>query len=187
MSDTTYLTAEGAEKLKEELANLKGPKREEIAARLRLLSNREIYRKCRLFGSKEDQSFVKGEFWNLKNLLANVKIIDNLVREHGVVNIGSTVTIQEENFEPEVYMIVGSQEADPFEGKISFQSPIGSALYLKHVGDIVTAETRTVRLNLDYRSQIITGYIIKAAPLMRSRAVSFYFFQTQTSNNTLLK
>ncbi len=38
-------------------------------------------------------------------------------------------------------MIVGSQEADPFEGKISFQSPIGSALYLKHVGDIVTAET----------------------------------------------
>lgn len=142
MSDTTYLTAEGAEKLKEELANLKGPKREEIAARLRFaIEQGDLSENADYSAAKEDQSFVEGRILELENLLANVKIIDNLVREHGVVNIGSTVTIQEENFEPEVYMIVGSQEADPFEGKISFQSPIGSALYLKHVGDIVTAET----------------------------------------------
>ena len=142
MSDSTYLTAEGAEKLQEELTNLKGPKREEIAVRLRFaIEQGDLSENADYSAAKEDQAFVEGRILELENILANVKIIDNLVRVHGVVNIGSTVTIQEENFEPEVYMIVGSQEADPFEGKISYQSPIGSALYSKHLGDIITAET----------------------------------------------
>ncbi len=142
MSDTTYLTAEGAAKLQEELVNLKGPKRQEIAKRLRLaIEQGDLSENADYTAAKEDQSFVEGRIIELETLLANVKIIDEMKREQGVVNIGSTVTIQEDDFEPEEYMIVGSQEADPLNGKISFQSPIGSALYQKRKGAVVTAET----------------------------------------------
>lgn len=142
MSDSTYLTAEGAEKLKEELAYLKGPKREELAKRLRMaIEQGDLSENADYSSAKEDQAFIEGRILEIETMLANVKIIDNLEREHGVVNIGSTVTIQEDSYEPEEYMIVGSEEADPFDGKISFRSPIGSALYLKHEGDSVTADT----------------------------------------------
>ncbi len=142
MSDTTYLTAEGAAKLQEELVNLKGPKRQEIAKRLRLaIEQGDLSENADYTAAKEDQSFVEGRIIELETLLANGKIIDEMKREQGVVNIGSTVTIQEDDFEPEEYMIVGSQEADPLNGKISFQSPIGSALYQKRKGAVVTAET----------------------------------------------
>jgi transcription elongation factor GreA len=58
-----------------------------------------------------------------------------------VVTIGSTVTVQEESFEPETYYMVGAKEADPRNGKISNESPIGRALMDHRVGDVVEAET----------------------------------------------
>ncbi len=121
---------------------LKGERRDEISTRLRLAIERgDLSENADYTSAKEDQAFVEGRILELESILSNVKIIDNMKRGGGVVNIGSTVKIQEENFEPEVYQIVGSQEADPVKGKISYQSPIGSALYQKRVGDVVNADT----------------------------------------------
>lgn len=142
--DTTFLTADGAKKLALELKDLKENKRQEIMERLRFaISQGDLSENADYSSAKEDQAFIEGRILELETLLANVKIIDNMKHVSGVVNIGSTVVIQEEDFEAEEYRIVGSQEADPSKGLISYRSPIGSALYQKKVGDVVTAETPT--------------------------------------------
>lgn len=146
---TTYLTKEGAEKLHAELEDLKGPKREEIAARLRFaIEQGDISENADYSSAKEDQAFIEGRIQQLETMLANVKIIDEIEREHGVVNIGSTVTIQEGSYEPEEYKIVGTQEADPFQNRISFLSPIGAAIYKRHEGDVVKSETPNGQIEL---------------------------------------
>lgn len=137
-----YLTAEGAEKLKAELAELKGPRRQEIAERLRAaiqmgdLSENADYAKA-----KEDQAFLEGHIQELEYLLANAIIVEKTNQNKDVVSVGDTVTIQEEGFEPEVYHIVGAKEADPIAGRISNESPIGKALLDRRVGEVVEAHT----------------------------------------------
>lgn len=140
--DSTYLTAEGAAKLQEELDFLKGTRRSEIAKRLRFaIEQGDLSENADYSAAKEDQSFTEGRIRELETLLSNVKIIENIERKKGIVNIGSTVKIQEDDDEPEIYQIVGPQEADPLKGKISYESPIGSALYQRKVKDVVVAET----------------------------------------------
>ena len=141
-TETSYLTSEGAQKLQEELEFLKGPRRAELAKRLRFaIEQGDLSENADYSAAKEEQAFVEGRIQELETILSNVKIIDDLKREKGVVNLGSTVRIQEEDFEPEEYKIVGPQEADPLNGLISYQSPIGSALYQRKVHDVVIAET----------------------------------------------
>lgn len=140
--DSTYLTAEGAAKLQEELDFLKDTRRSEIAKRLRFaIEQGDLSENADYSAAKEDQSFTEGRILELETLLSNVKIIENIERKKGIVNIGSTVKIQEDDDEPEIYQIVGPQEADPSKGKISYESPIGSALYQRKVKDVVVAET----------------------------------------------
>lgn len=76
-------------------------------------------------------------------LLATARVIEDEERNHrdGQVSIGSTVTIQEQGFEAETYTIVGAAEANPRDGKISNESPIGKAILSREVGDTVTVET----------------------------------------------
>jgi transcription elongation factor GreA len=142
MGKEVYLTAEGAEKLKVELAELKGPRRQEIAERLRAaiqmgdLSENADYTKA-----KEDQAFLEGRIQELEYLLANAIIVEKTNENKDIVSVGDTVTIQEEGFEPEVYHIVGAKEADPLSGRISNESPIGKALLDHRVGDVVEAHT----------------------------------------------
>src|SRR5215510_16572054 len=137
---TTYLTPEGEAKLKAELAELKGPRREELAQRLRSaiqmgdLSENADYHKA-----KEDQGFLEGRIQEIEAILRNAVIIEK--QQGDVVNVGSHVTIQEEDFEPETFYVVGAKEADPRNGKISNESPIGSALMNHKVGDMVEADT----------------------------------------------
>jgi len=140
MTNPTYLTAEGETKLKTELAELKGPKREELAQRLRSaiqmgdLSENADYHKA-----KEDQAFLEGRIQEIEAILRNATIIE---KPHGdVIGVGSTVTVQEEGFDPETYYVVGAREADPRKGRISNESPIGSALLNHKVGDVVEADT----------------------------------------------
>lgn len=143
---TYYLTAEGAARLKVELEELKGPKREELAARLRSaiqmgdLSENADYHKA-----KEDQAFLEGRIQELEYLLKNAVIIEKSADQE-VVSIGSYVTIQEEDFAPETYHLVGPTEADPANGKISHESPIGKALLDRKVGETVEVETPGGRL-----------------------------------------
>ena len=142
MPDPTYLTAEGAARLKVELEELKGPAREAMALRLRAaiqmgdLSENADYHKA-----KEDQGFLEGRIQELEYLLRNAVIIDELNNRKDEVAVGSHVTIQEEDYPPETYHVVGSKEAEPRKGKISNESPIGQALIGAKVGDTVTAQT----------------------------------------------
>ena len=141
MASTNYLTPEGEEKLRTELQELKGPRREELSQRLRSaiqmgdLSENADYHKA-----KEDQGFLEGRIQELEAILRSAVIIeDSKVKD--IVSIGSRVTIQESGFDPETYHLVGATEADPRKGKISHESPIGKALMDKKVGDVVETET----------------------------------------------
>ncbi len=148
MSEPTYLTAEGEAKLRVELEELKGPKREEISKRLRSaiqmgdLSENADYHKA-----KEDQGFLEGRIQEIEYILRNVVIIDENVNSD-FVSVGNHVTIQEENFPTETYHVVGAKEADPRNGRISNESPIGRALMDHKVGDIVEAQTPGGKIRL---------------------------------------
>jgi transcription elongation factor GreA len=142
MGQEIYLTPEGAEKLKAELEELKGPQREEMARRLRSaiqmgdLSENADYHKA-----KEDQGFMEGRIQELEYTLKNAIIIDTSAAPGDVVQVGSRVTVQEGDYPEETYWLVGINEADPRNGKISNESPIGKVLLGGRVGDEVTAET----------------------------------------------
>ena len=139
----TYLTAEGKKKLQDELEELKNVKRPEIAARLRhAIEQGDISENADYSSAKEDQGFMEGRIQELEALLSNVKLIDEMDREKGVVNIGSVVTLLEEGEdEEEKYTIVGTHEADPMNNRISFLSPIGAAIHKRKQGETVTVET----------------------------------------------
>jgi len=136
----SYLTQEGEKKLRAELAELTGPRREELAKRLRSaiqmgdLSENADYHKA-----KEDQAFLEGRIQEIEAVLRTAVVVEK--SRSDVVNVGCTVTVQEDNFDPETYYLVGAKEADPRNGKISNESPIGRALMDHKVGDIVEAET----------------------------------------------
>jgi transcription elongation factor GreA len=140
MSNQTYLTPEGEIKLKAELKELTGPRREDLAKRLRSaiqmgdLSENADYHKA-----KEDQAFLEGRIQEIEAILRMAVIIEKTKSDR--VNVGSHVTIQEEGFDPETFYVVGAKEADPRNGKISNESPIGSALMNHKAGDVVEAET----------------------------------------------
>ncbi len=141
MPEPIYLTAEGAEKLKLELADLKGPQREALARRLRdAIQMGDLSENADYHKAKEDQAFLEGRIQELEYTLSAAQIIDGTVSKE-VVSVGVTVTVQEDDFEPEQYYIVGVKEADPRAGKISNESPIGRALMDHKVGDVVEAQT----------------------------------------------
>jgi transcription elongation factor GreA len=138
----TYLTAEGAQRLKEELTDLKGPQREDLAKRLRdAIQMGDLSENADYHKAKEDQSFLEGRIQELEYILGNAIIVEESTAKRDVVFVGATVTIQEDDFEPEDFYIVGAQEADPRKGKISHESPFGRALMGHKVGDVVDAET----------------------------------------------
>jgi transcription elongation factor GreA len=142
MEQEIYLTSEGAARLQAELKELKGPKRDEMAKRLRSaiqmgdLSENADYHKA-----KEDQGFMEGRIQELEYLLKNAKIIDASDVPTDIIQVGSRVTVQEADYPAETYYLVGATEADPRNGKISNESPIGQVLIGGHVGDEVTATT----------------------------------------------
>jgi len=142
MSDQSYLTVEGAENIKAELAELKGPRRTELAQRLRSaiqmgdLSENADYHKA-----KEDQGFLEGRIKELEYVLHNAVIVDISEVSRDSVQVGTRITIQEEGEDPETYLMVGANEADPRNGRISNESPIGQALFGKKVGETAIANT----------------------------------------------
>lgn len=141
MTEPTYLTAEGAARLRAELKELTGPKRKELAVRLRTaIQMGDLSENADYIKAKEDQGFLEGRIQELEYLLGNAVIIKDGGNKD-VVSVGSRVTIQEEDFPEETYHLVGPTEADPSKGKISHESPIGKALMDHKAGDTVEAET----------------------------------------------
>jgi transcription elongation factor GreA len=141
---TKFLTKEGFQKLQEELDHLRTVKRQEVADRLHeAMEGGELIENAEYEAAKNEQAFVEGRIQELDMLLATAHVIEAEVKDHpaGTVTIGSTVTIQEQGYEAEIYTIVGAAEANPREGKISNESPIGKAILNHEVGDSVNVET----------------------------------------------
>ena len=134
---TKFLTKEGFQKLQEELEHLKTVKRQEVADRLHeAMEGGELIENAEYEAAKNEQAFVEGRILELEHMLAQAKIIEP-GGSTDVVKIGSTVVVQEASSKPETYTIVGAAEANPKQGLISNESPLGQALLDHRVGDDV--------------------------------------------------
>jgi transcription elongation factor GreA len=141
---TNFLTKEGFQKLQEELDHLHTTKRLEVAARLHeAMEGGELIENAEYEAAKNEQAFVEGRIQELELLLATAQIIEEngKGKKGDNIQVGSKVTIKEGNYEPETFVIVGAPEANPREGKISNESPIGKAILNHKLGDVVKVET----------------------------------------------
>ena len=149
---STFLTKEGFEKLQDELEYLRKTKRQEVADRLHeALEGGELIENAEYEAAKNEQAFVEGRIQELEMLLATARVIENNKKKVDSVQVGSTVTIKEDGLEEETYTIVGAAEANPREGKISNESPMGKAVLNHRAGDEVQVETP----NGSYKIQIV--------------------------------
>ena len=140
--EAIYLTKEGEDELRRELRLLKDTRRPALARKLtEAVAQGDLKENADYHDAKEQLGFVEGRVQHLEAVLRNAIIIENK-GPSDKVRIGSTVVIREEGAgEDEVYMIVGSAEANPVQRKISQKSPIGSALLGKTKGKKVPVET----------------------------------------------
>lgn len=141
MSDNKfYVTQKGLRKLEEEVEYLKTEKRAEVKERLKIArSYGDLSENSEYEAAKDEQGMVESRIILLENQLRNAVLIREEDKISGIVSLGSTVTIREvPNGEKEVYTIVGPAESDPVEGRVSNESPIGSALLGKQEGDKAT-------------------------------------------------
>lgn len=134
-----FLTKEGLNKLEEELNEAKAVKRKEVAARIKVaLSFGDISENSEYDQAKNEQAQLEERIAKLEGMIGNAKIIDEDEITTDMVSIGSKVLVKDLEYDEEMdYIIVGSAEADPFEGKISNVSPLGESLIGGKRGDIV--------------------------------------------------
>jgi transcription elongation factor GreA len=138
MSDGKFLTESGAAELRRELAELKTVKRQELAYRLKeAISMGDLSENADYHDAKEQQAFMEGRIHYLEELLRAATVVPDEANQANVVRVGVEVTVQEEGESPETFFIVGAAEANPKEGKISNESPLGSALMGHKVGEKV--------------------------------------------------
>lgn len=149
MQEVSYLTAEGARRLKEELEHLKTDAREDLARRLRIaIEQGDLSENADYTAAKEEQAFLEGRILELEATLKNAQIIDDIKVNKNVVGIGSHVTVKEDGYPEETYFMVGPKEADPVNGRISHKSPIGEALLGHKKGDNIKIETPDGNINM---------------------------------------
>jgi transcription elongation factor GreA len=138
------LTKEGLEKLNEELKVLINEKRKEVIERIQeAVAHGDLSENADYAQAKEEQSFIEGRIQEIEEMIKNAEIIDTTTI-HSTVTIGSTVTVSvksETSEEERKYTIVGSNEANPSEGKISNESLVGKALLGRKVGETSTVTT----------------------------------------------
>jgi len=147
-NQAVYVTAEGLKKLEEELEHLRTVKRQEVAQRLHeAMEDGELIENAEYEAAKNEQAFVEGRILELEHMLAQAKIIEPGTSKDQV-RIGSTVVVQEDGDKPETYTIVGAAEANPKQGLISNESPLGQALIDHRVGDEVEVLAPAGRLHL---------------------------------------
>lgn len=143
MQSKVYLTPEGVDKLRQELDRLIQVKRPELTARLRhAIQQGDLSENADYQTAKEEQGFVEGRIQELQGMLLDAVILEEGAAPTDEVGLGSRVTVVEEGEDyPETFMIVGAAEADPGNGKISNESPLGQALLGRKVGQRVAVET----------------------------------------------
>jgi transcription elongation factor GreA len=139
----TVITEEGLKKLENELDELKTIKRKEVAEKIKVaLSFGDLSENSEYDEAKNEQAIIEGRIAEIENQLKNVHVLDENEFTTEDVHIGSVVTVRTKGKKTDVtYQIVGSTEADPLNGRISDESPIGKALIGHKAGDQVEAET----------------------------------------------
>ena len=142
MEKDIFFTPEGLEKIENEIEYLKTVRRKEVSERIKVaLGYGDLSENSEYDEAKNEQAQVEERIAKLEMMVRNAKIIDEKDLNTDVVNIGSNVKVRElETMEEDEYTIVGSAEADPLEGKISNESPVGSRLLGNRVGDVVEVE-----------------------------------------------
>jgi transcription elongation factor GreA len=143
INESVYMTQEGLDKVKEELEYLQTTRREEISEKLeKAIAQGDLKENADYHAAKEEQGFTEGRIKDIEDILRRVQIIKN-TGASDVVRVGSKVTVCEVGYEDEeeTYYIVGAREADPANGRISNESPIGSALIGAKKGSVVRALT----------------------------------------------
>ncbi|MCI7658017.1 transcription elongation factor GreA [Anaerotignum sp.] len=137
------MTYEGLKKMEQELENLKTVRRKEVAEKIKEARGQgDLSENAEYDAAKEEQGEIESRIVQLENLLRNAEVIDEDVLKMDVVNLGSKVTVLDVEFDEEMdYTIVGSTEADPMNGRISNESPLGMALLGQKVGATVMADT----------------------------------------------
>ncbi|MBM7660727.1 transcription elongation factor GreA [Bacillus mesophilus] len=143
-AEKTYpMTKAGKEKIEQELEQLKTVKRKEVVERIKIARGfGDLSENSEYDAAKDEQAFVEGRISLLENMLRKAVLIEDVAEDTNSVSLGKTVTFLElPDGEEETYTIVGSAEADPFEGKISNDSPIAKSLMGKQVGEQVNVQT----------------------------------------------
>ncbi|MCU5746424.1 transcription elongation factor GreA [Staphylococcus sp. SQ8-PEA] len=132
------MTQEGFEKLEQELEELKTVKRPEVVEKIKVArSFGDLSENSEYDAAKDEQGFIEQDIQRIENMIRNAIIIED-TDDNDVVQIGKTVTFVElPGDEEESYQIVGSAEADAFNGKISNESPMAQSLIGKHLDDEV--------------------------------------------------
>lgn len=138
-----YMTQEGKEKLEQELHYLKTERRQEVVERIKIARDfGDLSENSEYDAAKDEQAFVESRIAQLEKMIRDSVIIENDNENPNVVTLGKSVTFQElPDGEKETYTIVGSAEADPFEGKISNDSPMAQSLIGQEVGAEVSVTT----------------------------------------------
>ncbi len=141
MAKTTRLTPSGLLKLQKELENLRTIGRTEIAEKIKVARGYgDLSENSEYDEAKNEQAKIEARIVELEKILENVTIIEDVV-DSDVVTVGVKVTVLDVEFEEELtYKVVGSAEADPANGLISDNSPVGRALVGAKIGDEVVAE-----------------------------------------------
>jgi transcription elongation factor GreA len=133
------LTQDGLKKLEDELENLKSVKRREVAERIKIaIGYGDISENSEYEDAKNEQAFIEGRIITLEKMLRNARIINKDEVDTNTVNIGSRVILKDLEFGDTVeYLIVGTAESDPFDNKISNESPVGKAIIGKSKSQVV--------------------------------------------------
>ena len=139
MAKQTIITDEGLRRLEEELEDLKTVKRKEIAEKIKVaLSFGDLSENSEYDEAKNEQAIIEGRIAEIENQLKNVRVLDESELNTEVVHVGSKIRIRETGTtQEETYKIVGSTEADPINGRISDESPVGKSMLGHSVGDVV--------------------------------------------------
>lgn len=146
--DVLYITPEGLQQIKDELQQLKTVRREEVSLKLETaIRQGDLKENADYHDAKEEQGFIEARIRQLEDSLRRAKLIVHQGPSN-VVRIGSKVTVSEVGTEDEeIYSIVGAHEADPANGRISNESPIGSALLGSKKGQTVSVQTPAGRID----------------------------------------
>lgn len=149
MGQVQYVSAEGLERLKQELHELKTIKRREAASRIEVAKALgDLSENAEYHEAKDALALLENRVFEIEQILKDAQLIEDQAAKKGVVHIGSTVVVEVRG-QTKTFTIVGSNEADPATGKISNESPIGLALLGARVNE--TVEVTTPAGTIEYR------------------------------------